>query len=80
MLWADHQHLAKPVRQTLSPQRKMGGHLAQADPVNLCNRLRRRPLYIDGANNARLLRWKRRQEQVKAIAYQYFKLIVANGF
>jgi len=79
VLWADHLHLPKPVHQALSPQCKMSGHLAQADPLNLCNRLRRCPLYIDGANNARLLRWKRRQEQVKAIAYQCFKLIVANG-
>lgn len=58
-------HLAKPVLQGLSAERKMRGHRFQAERPKLGNRLRRRPFYIDSAKNVCLLRRKRRQEHVK---------------
>lgn len=71
-------HLAKPVLQGLSAERKMRGHRFQAERPKLGNRLRRRPFYIDSAKNVCLLRRKRRQEHVKTAANQFFKLIVAS--
>ena len=78
VLWADHMQFAKPVLQALPPECKIRGHLVQAEPLTVCNRLGQRPFHIDSTNNVCLFRWKRRQEQVKAVAYQRFKLIIAN--
>jgi hypothetical protein len=55
----------------------MLGHLVQADPLNVSNSLGHRPLQIHGANNVRLFGWNRGQKQVKTVAYQRFKLIIA---
>jgi hypothetical protein len=69
VLWADHEHLAKPVLQALPPVHKLGDDVAQAEPKNLSNRLWRRLFHIDSANYVRLARRKRRQEHVEAVAY-----------